>query len=59
MIFSLKLWGRPTRVVIEVVPVDTPSGNYVKVTILHRGKRLVDGIPDMYPGDNLELTLRF
>lgn len=56
---TLCLWGRPVNLVIQTRPVAAGSGHYTRVEVLLRGRPVVDNIPDMYPGDQLELTLRF
>ncbi len=57
---TLNLWGtKPTKIEIKATPVKAGSGNYTRVEVVYRGQQMIDHIPDMYPGDQLELTLRF
>lgn len=60
MSFSFSLEGtKPLKVEVLATPVRVDSGNYTRVKVMVRGQQVIDHIPDMYPGDELELKLRF
>lgn len=53
------MWGRPVKIEIRATPVKARGGHYTKVEVLLRGNPIIEDIPNMYPGDQLNLTLRF
>lgn len=58
---ELTMWSRekPVSLEIKATPGQVGDKNYTAVVLLVQGKKVVEHIPDFYPGDTLELTLRF
>ena len=55
------MWSRDKPLLLEIrgTPGKAGDNDYMAVVLLVQGKKVVEHIPDFFPGDTMELTLRF